>query len=64
MEDYELYLNYWNDRQNDLRTWINNGFRGPETIPDGMQVRARLGHLRFMIDAIGDEAGSVRTLVE
>jgi outer membrane protein OmpA-like peptidoglycan-associated protein len=64
MEDYQLYLNYLDDRQGDLRTWDNSGFRDPQTIPDGVQVRERLGHLRFMIDAIGDEAGNVRALVE
>lgn len=64
VRDYQLYVNYLDDRRGDFHTWFNSGFKDPSKIPDGYGIQARLGHLRFMIDAIGSEATEVRRLVK
>jgi hypothetical protein len=56
VQDYQLYLNYYADRKGDVVTWANTGFKDARLIPDGKNLEERLGYLRFMINAINDEA--------
>lgn len=59
VQDYQLYLNYRTDRQGDMRAVSNSGFKDLRRLPDGKNIEERLGYLRFMINAINDEAEAV-----
>ncbi len=64
IRDYQLYVHYSDDLRADMHAWIDKGFKDVRQVPGGKQLEERLGHLRFMIGVIGDEASEVARLAE